>query len=409
MAEGIVRQTVGTGERTSYLPLTLVSGAHAVTHMQGALMPLVYPYAMAELGFGYTFLGAMSGVSGFAASILQGPAGLLGRFVYRKVLIGLGNILVALSMVLIGISQNLAQFFVFNTLGRLAGSPQHPVGNSLISEWYGKRLRGTAFAINYAGANLGSILVPGIAAVLFALVGWRGTLWIFASLGILFGTLTIALIPESRKAASGGRTPHLSRDLLRALKDRNSRLVVLGSMAEAGERGLGVMTVYIPLYLRDTAKGGLGLDQAITSTLFTILLIGSVVGPLAFGRLSDFWGRRRTLSTTLVLSAISTLTFISAGHNVWLVALAIIGVGLVNYPSTSLFQALLADVAHPSVRDVAFSLYFPTVYTIGSLWTFALGLVADNFGFQTMFYITAVAPLLALPFVLAVREQVETA
>lgn len=406
MAEQAIGQAVRVEERTNHLPLTLVSGAHAVTHVYGALMPLVYRHAMAELGFGYTLLGIVNGSSYFVASLLQGPAGLLGRFVYRKVLIGVGNILIAMCMVLTGLSQNVAQFFLFNTIGRLAGSPQHPVGNSLIAEWYGKKLRGTAFAINYAGANLGTIAVPAIAGILFVTVGWRWTLGIFATLGILFGVLSIMLIPEKRKVAvAGAETPKLSKDLWRALRDRNSLLVILASMIEAGERGFGVMGLYIPLYLGDTAKGGLGLGDRTVSVLYTILLIGSVVGPLAFGRLSDSWGRKRTLVTTMLLSALSTFMLISAGQTVWLVAVAVIAVGVANYPSSLLFQTLLADVAHPSVRDIAFSLYFPIAFAAGAVWSGALGVVADGFGFQTLFYITIAAPLMALPFVLAIRER----
>jgi FSR family fosmidomycin resistance protein-like MFS transporter len=52
------------------------------------------------------------------------------------------------------------------------------------------------------------------------------------------------------------------------------------SIVAAGGRGLGNVTICIPLYLQNV----LHLNSSIISILFTILLLGNVLGPL----LADF-------------------------------------------------------------------------------------------------------------------------
>ncbi len=391
-----------------YKPLVLVTGTHAFTHMYAALLPLVYPFIVIEFGISYAAIGLLEGVSRFSGGLLQGPAGLLGRFMPRKLLLGLNSLLLALSMAFLSLSANFSHFFTAVVMGRAVQSPQHPIGASLVSEWFGKNLRGTALAINYAGANVGSIIVPLIAGGLFLLIGWRGTVGAFTLPGVVFGLLAIMMLSGAGKvvatATSGSDKPHLGGELLKVLKDPNSRFVIISTILAAGGRGLGILSLYVPLYLRDTIRDGLGLDMMTTSVLFTILLIGGIVGPLFLGRISDRFGRSRILRITLFLSSVCIFLLVLSGDNLSLIIPVLLAMGFTNYSFTALFQAMLADVSHPSVRDLAFSLYFPISFGSGAVWSFAMGLVADNFGFQPLFLVAAISPLVALPFTFPVKE-----
>ncbi len=394
--------------QSQYMPLVLVVLTHAFTHMYGALLPLVYPFIVTEFGISYAAIGLLEGVSRFSGGLLQGPAGLLGRFMPRNVLLGLGNILLALGMGFTSLSATFAHFFAATVFGRAVQSPQHPVGSSLISEWFGKKLRGIAFAINFSGANVGSIIVPLIAGGLFVLIGWRGTVGIFIFPGLLFGLLAMFMLPRAGKvvATTGGSgKPRLSGEFLKVFKDSNSRFVIISSMLSAGGRGIGILSIYVPLYLRDNIRDGLGLDPMTTSVLFTILLIGGVVGPLFVGRISDRFGRIRTIQTILLLSSLSIVLLVLSGNNLLLIIPVLLTMGFTNYSFPTLQLTLLADVAHPSVRDLAFSLFFPLSFGLGAVWSFGLGVVADQFGFQPLFLIAAISPLVALPFLWLVKEE----
>ena len=141
-----------------------------------------------------------------------------------------------------------------------------------------------------------------------------------------------------------------------------------------------------------------------TSVLFTILLVGSVVGPLFLGLTSDRFGRIRILRTTLLLSSLCIFSLVLSRNNLSLIIPVLLAMGFANYSFATLFQAMLADVANPSIRDLAFSLYFPLSFALGAIWSFGLGLVADRFSFQLLFTIAAFAPLSALPFTFLIKE-----
>ena len=215
------------------------------------------------------------------------------------------------------------------------------------------------------------------------------------------------MLPEAGKAVvttSGSKKHRLGSELIKVIKDSNSRVIIISSMLSAGGRGLGILSIYVPLYLRDTIRDGLGLDLMTTSVLYTILLIGSIVGPLFLGRISDRFGRVRTIQTILFLSSLNIVLLVLSGDNLLLITPVLLAMGFTNYSYSALFQASIADVAHPSIRDLTFSLFFPLSFGLGAVWSFGLGLVADQFGFQTLFLISAMSPLVALPFLWLIKD-----
>src|SRR5579863_1715051 len=82
--------------------LLSVSGAHAVIHATVVLMPLIYPILHTQYGFTYTEIGLLTSIPNLLGGLLQVVFGYLGRYVSRKLLIGVGNICVGISMFLTG-------------------------------------------------------------------------------------------------------------------------------------------------------------------------------------------------------------------------------------------------------------------------------------------------------------------
>ena len=405
MSTPLATPEAAPGKRGPYLTLSLVAASHSVNHMFAALMPIIYPPAMDFFGFSYAQLGIMVGIGNTIMSLMQGVFGFLTGKVLRRVLLGLGSILLAVSMSLMSLSGSFLPFFLLNILARVSGSPQHPVGNSLVAESFGKKLRGTAFAVNFAGGNAGTLLIPSLGTLALAYLGWRGVLQIFAVIPLIIGLLTIFLIPEVKKAQSGENREKGARSAGRAflapLKERNIFFVVLAATVAAGGRGIGVVMTYVPLYFQK----GLNLNPVTYATLFTILMIGSVVGPLTIGKISDIIGRKRTVVTTYILSLLSMLALISVGHNVPLLILVAIFMGLVVYSQSSQIQAFLADVTRKEMRDMAYSVFFTISYLAGAVWAYGLGLSIDRFGFKGAFILMAISYLGGTLAILPARSR----
>jgi FSR family fosmidomycin resistance protein-like MFS transporter len=389
---------MGITRRQAWANLTSVSGAHAVIHATVVLMPLVYPILQREYGFTYTQIGLLVAIPSLVGGMLQLVFGYLGRFVARKVMIGAGNVIVGLSMFLTGLATSFPVFMSWGILRNVGSSPQHPVGSAMLTDSFGKERHGFALAAHVAGGNLGTLLVPFIGTALIVHLGWQPTLMLFALPGLIAGTAVLLFardpVPAAAPAPAAAHdaptpraAPH-ARGFFAPLRHRAVLLIVAASIVAAGGRGVGVLTTYLPLYLVNDLR----FTPQIAATLFTVLLIGSVAGPLAAGRVSDRFGRRPLLLVSYGLAALFTilLPLLTGWHApVWLYVAEIAALGLFAYAESPLLQAYLADHAPEAEKDAAFGWYFTLAFGVGALWGAILGTLIDHAGFATTFFVMA--------------------
>lgn len=397
--------------------LFLVSGAHAVIHAMAVLMPLIYPLIQVQYHLSYTQIGLIVAIPNAIGGFLQILFGLLSRFILRKVMLGVGNILVGVSTFFTGTIVGFWSLMLWSTLSRIAGAPQHPVGSSYLSDRYGRKRHGYALAWHVAGGNIGTLAVPLIAGPLLGLWGWRPLLYIAALPGIVFGIAILILVDErdpldrriiaQKQSNQASARPERGwkaaiRAMLQPLRNRTLAIIMAVSIIAAGGRGLGTVTTYVPLYLQNVRH----LNGGTISILFTLLLLGSVLGPLLGGRLSDWIGRRRILLIFYGASALTTILFLylaAPGMSMWLIPATLLLMGFAVYAESPLLQAYLADTASPESRDAAFGLYFALAFGVGSIWSGILGWIIDHFGFNgafltmTISYIVAGLLLLLIP------------
>ena len=381
--------------------LGLVSAAHAVNHAFSILMQVqIYPLILDEFHLTNGDIGLMVGVGTAVSGFLQFAFSYLSRYVARRVLIGVGQVVMGVSTALAGLTPGYPLFFLWNTLARLAGSPQHPVGNSIISDHFEQKARGLALSMHVTGGNIGTVAAQILGAVVVAALGWRMTLYVFAALAILMGLAVVFLVDDHKSAElaayeAGAHQRPLWSHLSEILRERNIFFIMIASTIAAGGRGLGVLTTYVPLYFNSVH-----LDKFTFDLLNTLMLIGAVVGPAVLGRVSDSAGRKRTLFWTYGAATVISLVFISLSPSS-LAQLVIIFLLGTTYSESPLLQAFLADSTMKVDRDLAFGLYFTITFGIGSIWTTLLGYFIDAFGFQWGFYVMAAtyigAALLLLP------------
>ncbi len=390
--------------------LFLVSAAHAVIHALAVLMPLIYPLIQIQYHLSYTQIGLIVAIPNAVGGFLQIIFGLLSRYVLRKVMLGLGNIFVGISTFFTGTIVGFWSLMIWSMVSRIAGAPQHPVGSSYLTDRYGRKRHGYALAWHVAGGNIGTLAVPLIAGPLIGMWGWRPVLYLAALPGILFGIAILILVDEQnlldrrvigkQRVNNGNEQTGTSqwkdglKSMFAPLRSRTLVIIMLVSIIAAGGRGLGNVTTYVPLYLQNIRH----LDTSTISILFTILLIGSVLGPLLGGRLSDRLGRRLMLYFFYGASAVTTLLFVllaGPGMSVWLIPISLILMGFAVYAESPLLQAYLADSASPEMRDPAFGLYFALAFGVGSAWSGILGWMIDRFGFGAAFFTMAASYIIA--------------
>jgi MFS family permease len=389
------------------LTLGLLSLAHAAIHAQSALMPLIYPIVIVEFGLDERDIGTFIAITTAVGGSMQLAYGFLIRYVARPMLLAGGQLLFGAGLLVGGLSQSIGQLLAAISVARIGASPQHPVGNALLSDLYPPERRGFAISAHISGGNIGTVLVPFVGGALLLAVGWQTTLALFGIPALVIGVLVALFVREQHadyrhRARAAGSVRSQLREVIGR---RDLRLILAASLVAAGGRGLDIVAPFMVLYL----AGPLGFDATTVSFLYALLLVGAVVGPILAGVLSDRFGRRPTLVTYYLLSAVGIVAFVASGANLWLLVPLLLPFGTAVFSESPVLQAYLADRAVGPLRDVAFSVYFTFAFGIGAFWAFVIGFVAAEYGYPMAFGVMAASYVAAALLLVAVRERAEPA
>jgi MFS transporter, FSR family, fosmidomycin resistance protein len=389
-----------------WLTLWLLSAGHAVNHAQAALLPLVYLAIIDEFAIGAAAVAFLAAAGNVAAGLFQLSYGWLTRLFSRRSIMAVGGIVFGGGMAAQALAPGFAGFSAANIISRIGGSPQHPVGNGLLAEQFPPHRRGFAIAAHIAGGNIGTVAIPLIGFWLIAGIGWRWTVVLFGLPAILVGLAIWALVRESGVDRAAAKAYGSVRSAYGAvLRDRDMLLVFASAMLGGGGRGLGVLNVFVPIYLTLV----IGLDSVTVALMYAVLVVGSIPGPLAAGWLSDRVGRRAVIVGTYLAGAASLLLFVLAGADVPLLWLAIVLLSVFSFIESPQLQALLADIAPRNLRDASFAAYFTLAFGIGSLWVVLYGalieLLGEAAGLPLAFGLMAAAYLAAAAVVLPIRVR----
>jgi MFS family permease len=329
------------GSTGSNPTLTLISLAHAINHAQAALKPLVFPLVLRELNFGYSELGIMLGVASAVGGSLQLAAGALGRILPRHHILGVGNASVGACFVLVALAQSYFQFFFWTVMSRVGGAAQHPVGSSLISHHFKKKRLGVALATHFTAGNVGTAFIPLCAAIMIGLWGWRVTTILFAIPAVLVG-------------------------------------------------------IAMCIWLKDPAAPMVGV-------IFTLMSVGSIVGPMLGGKLADRYHPQRVLIICYSVSAVTAFTLPWFGANLAGVAAASFTLGVAAFGTNPILQTMVAQTSSDRIRDTGFAWFYTATFLAGAIWSPTVGYLSDWLGLKAVFGAMAASFVLAILCVLLGR------
>jgi FSR family fosmidomycin resistance protein-like MFS transporter len=396
-------ETEPSGKRAIF---SIVCGAHFLNHFQSSMLGVLYPLMMRDLGIGFFAIGAITAVYGFVGNFLQAFYGFVVPYLRRGIILGIGNILLGVSVVATGFATSYPYLMITRVLGGIGTSPQHPVGSTALASYFGKA-RGRALAFHSTAANLGSLVAPIVAAVLIAYVGWRGIFWIVGIPSILMGFACLALRDSIRLNPSQIKKSRLAPmgwdAYKRCLKNKNILLISLVLMVGGAGVGHGINETYIvPHFIND-----LKVDVRYAAFLYTLIQLGGLLGPMAWGWVSDRYHRTRTLQASLLLSALSTVWLALQDHLSFGLFVNLVLYGAVVTSRQTLTQALLTDAADEDILDAAFSLYYCIGFIMSPFWTLLAGWLMGASGFRATFGVISCSYLLGMTLLLFFREPVK--
>ncbi|HEY3151406.1 MAG TPA: MFS transporter [Candidatus Binatia bacterium] len=385
---------------------SIVCSAHFINHFQSAMLGVIYPAMMTELGMSYIAIASLAAVYNTLGSVFQAAYGFVVPYVRRGVILGVGNCVLGLSVAAAGFASNFNHFFTARLIGGIGSSPQHPVGSSMLASHFGAA-RGRTLAFHSTAGQVGSLLAPLLAAVMVTYIGWRSVFWLVGSCATIIGIICFVFRDTLRSASSHqqkSRLTPLGWDAYKAcFKDKNIVLVSLVFMAGAAGRGQDINEVYIiPHFVHD-----FNISITYGAFLFTFIQVGSLIGPFVWGWISDRFDRKLVIQASLLMSALCTLWLawqqhISAGL---FVNLVIYGAAVTS--RQTLTQALLADLVGEELFDAAFSLYYFIGFVSIPFWTLITGSVMTHYGFGPAFTVISTSYLLAMSLLVLLRTPVK--
>jgi MFS family permease len=369
-----------------------------VNHAQAVILPLIFLKIIDEFGVGAETVAFLAAAAAISAGFVQASFAFITRRFSRRLLMGVGGLLFGLGFAAQGAAPSFGAFALTNIVSRIGGSPQHPVGNGLLAEQFPPERRGFAISAHISGGNVGTVIVAVSGAWLLANFGWRGVSVIFGIPAALVALAILRWVRESGADRAAAIAEGSVRDAIRVIwQDRTIRRIYLASVLGGGGRGLGVANLFAVLYLTHV----LGLPDDTTNLMYGGLIVLSVPMPLVAGWLSDRIGRRPVILGAYIGGALGFVVFIAVGSSLlglW-VGLAIMG--LFSFAESPQLQALLADVAPASIRDVTFALYFTLAFGVGSLWVALYGAIISPDGLGEAAGLPIVFGLMAASFVAA--------
>ena len=165
--------------------------------------------------------------------------------------------------------------------------------------------------------------------------------------------------------------------------------------------GAAVGNLYWAQPLLDEIASSLGTSAAVAGLLVTLTQVGYALGILLVVPLGDVLDRRRLIPGVLVGSAVALLfAAVAPSFAVLLVALALVGLTTV---AGQLLIPLAGDLADPASRGRVVGTIASGVLTGILVSRTVSGLVADAFGWRTIYVVAAVA---ALVFAVLLRRAI---
>ena len=382
--------------------LGIVCSAHFINHFQSAMLGVIYPLMMKELGMTYLAIASLAAVYNALGSVFQAGYGFVVPYVGRGVILGVGNCLLGLSVAATGFASSFNHFFTARLIGGIGSSPQHPVGSSMLATHFGAA-RGRILAFHSTSGQIGSLVAPLLAAMLVTQITWRGVFWLVGALSTAVGMICFVFRDSLRTATQDKPKSRLVpvgwEAYKTCFKNKNILLVSLVFMAGAAGRGQDINEVYIiPHFVHD-----FHVDITYGAFLFTFIQVGSLIGPFVWGWISDRFNRKLVIQASLLMSGLCTLWLawqetVSAGL---FINLIVYGAAVTS--RQTLTQALLADLVGEELFDAAFSLYYFIGFVSIPFWTLITGGVMTKFGFGPAFSVISISYLLAMSLLTLLR------
>ena len=285
---------------------------------------------------------SLAGFLYFGLGVLSGP--LADRFGSRRLAV-IGMLLTGIGLGLAGFAQSLTQVYTAYSLGvGLGVGCAYVPAVGAVQRWFVRR-RGFASGLAVAGIGVGTLVMPPLASLLIADLGWRSAYLVLGAFAAIIGAGSALLIENDPR----DRGLHPDGDARReraaespqgaSMRDAITSCAFVGLYAACLICSFGVFVPFVHLvpYALDR-----GVPQSSAVLLLGMIGVGSTAGRIFLGGLADRMGRRASLLAMFVGMALSLAIWAVAG-NVWTLAAFALAYGVFYGGWVAVLPAVVMD------------------------------------------------------------------
>jgi MFS family permease len=355
----------------------------------------------ATLGLDLTTGGQLGSIT-LAASALGGVGfGVIADRYGRTRALSLSILLYSLFTFACGFAQNVAQLAVFRFFLGLGFGGEWASGAALVSETWPERHRGKALGLMQSSWAIGYGLAALVNWAVLPRFGWRAVFFV----GVAPALLTFAIRRYVPEPVMWSRTRTATASQPRArLSGYLGITLIVASMNAATMFAWWGLNLWAPSYLSlPIDRGGIGLSPQTMSWFVVVMQVGSWLGYVTFGFVSDALGRRPTYVGYLLLAAGLVLAY---GWTTTPTALLLLGpfVAFFGTGYFSGFGAIASELYPTSIRATAMGLTYNVGRLLSAVAPLVVGTLAQTQGFGAAFTVTAGGFLVAAAFWLGIPE-----
>lgn len=393
---------MNTAATTAEAPRTfkdvwLISAGHAFTHWYTATFFLLLPLIGKELGLSYTEIGLIMTTQHLVGAISNLPGGMVVDMVGKKgYLMATSLFWVGFPYALMSLTHSYWMLLVCVTLVGIGNNLWHPAAITTLAYRYPER-KGLVLSFHGMGGNIADGVAPLVVGALLTWFTWRTVVVInvvpglvmAAMILIMLGAFTMSSSSDHVNAAGKSRgVRNYLKDFASLLRNRALMLVSVGSAFRTMTQ-TGLLT-FLPVYL------AYELDYSpfiVGVCLSAMQIAGFVASPIG-GHLSDKWGRKRIVMSSMVLSCVMIVFMALAGKSILFVAFIAL-VGFFLYAMRPVLQAWAVEATPRDLAGSGVGLQFGIQHIGAAAAPAIFGMIADAYNIYTAFYFLAATILFA--------------
>ena len=356
------------------------------------LYSMVLSYMMADLGMSKATGGLMAsltlGASAFGGIIFGVLADRIGRARAMMASILIYSFFTAAC----GFSQTLYQLAFFRIFLGLGMGGEWACGAALVAETWPAQHRGKALGVMQSSWAVGYGLAAALVWIVLPWLGWRavffaGVLPAFVAFWIFFYVPEPEIWRRSSRQAAG---PSPLAGLRTLWRGEYRRHLFVTTAANAGTMFAwwGLFT-WIPSFLSlPPSQGGAGLDIGSTSKWVIFMQVGTWLGYVSFGYISDWIGRKWTYAGFIFVAAALVPLYAGTRDPYHLLLIGPL-VGFFGTGYFSGFGAITAEIFPTAVRASAQGITYNLGRGVSAAAPYLIGQLSGGSGLGSAFLIAA--------------------